>query len=125
MPIENAGVRNLTSNGICKAVDTPGLEPQVKSYHDGKMWHVVFYRALSKGGPGAAPLQTTLNTSAAFAVWNGAYNEAKGMKAVSTWNPLQFATAPANNTANMITLGLVLLLSVGGVIYTMRRMAGS
>jgi len=125
LSIDNAGVRNLTSNGICRAVDTPGLEPHATSYHDGKRWYVVFYRALSQGGAGSAPLLPTQNTSAAFAVWNGQYNEAKGMKAVSSWNPMQFVTPAANNTAGIITLGVVLLLSVGAVIFTMRRMAGS
>jgi DMSO reductase family type II enzyme heme b subunit len=121
--VQGAGVRNLTSNGICKAVDTPGLEPQVKSFHDGKEWHVVFARALDKGDVGAAPLMVSLNSSVAFAVWNGARGEARGMKAVSTWNTLQFQTPPVNNTANLITLGVVIAVSAGLVAYAMRRMA--
>ena len=64
--MESLGVRNLASNGICKAVDTPGLDPRVKSYHDGKQWHVVFYRRLSPGDIGTAPLTTGANTSVAF-----------------------------------------------------------
>ncbi len=123
LPLENAGVRNLTSNGICRAVDTPGVDPHVKSYHDGKQWHVVFYRALSKGDSGTAPLTPGLNSSVAFAVWNGARGEARGMKAVSTWNTLLFATQEVNNVGNLVTLGVVILLSAGVVGYAMRRMA--
>jgi DMSO reductase family type II enzyme heme b subunit len=119
-----AGVRNLTSNGICKAVDTPGIDPEVQSYHDGKQWHVVFRRSLSKGGPGTAPLTTNLSTSAAFAVWNGAKGEAKGMKAVSSWNTVQYSTADTSNAASLVTLGAVILISAGAVVWAMRRMAG-
>lgn len=124
--LEDAGVRNLDSNGICKAVDVPGLSPKVKSYHDGKQWHVVFYRALGKGGEESAPLMTTLNTSIAFAVWNGAKGEARGMKAVSTWNTLMFATPTPDQTGNLIALGFIIALSAGIVAFTMRRFgAGS
>ncbi len=120
----NPGVRNMTSNGICKAVETPGAEPHVTSYHDGKMWHVVFNRALSTGDPGTAPLHIGLNTSVAFAVWNGARGEARGMKAVSTWNTLLFPSTPESSTSGLLTLGAVILVSAGAVAYAMRRMAG-
>ena len=123
MALENAGIRNLTSNGICKAVDTPGVDPQAKSFHDGKEWHVVFYRKLSKGGAGTAPLVLGNNSSVAFAVWNGARGEARGMKAVSTWNSLAFPTLEQNQTGNLLTLGLVVVLSAGLVAWTMRRFA--
>lgn len=123
MPLENAGIRNLASNGICRAVDSPGEEPHVKSYHDGKRWQLVFYRALSKGGAGTAPLTPGLNSSIAFAVWNGALGEARGMKAVTTWNALLFTLPPTDNTGNLITLGAVLLLSAAAVGYAMRRVA--
>lgn len=125
LPVGGAGVRNLTSNGICKAVDTPGLEPAVQSYHDGKQWHVVFRRGLSKGGPGAAPLSTVLNTSAAFAVWNGAKGEAKGMKAVSSWNSVQFSQPDTSNASSLVTFGVVILLSAGAVVWAMRRWASA
>lgn len=115
--------RNLTSNGICKAVDTPGISPTARSFHDGRMWHVVFHRALGKGDIGTAPLGGKEPSSAAFAVWNGASGEARGMKAVSTWNTLQFTTAEASSTGDLITLGAVLLASAAVVAFSMRRLA--
>lgn len=124
MSIEGAGVRNLTSNGICKAVETPGLQPVAHSYHDGKMWHVVWTRALSPGSEGSAPLHVGGNTAVAFAVWNGAHGEARGMKSVSTWNTLQFPDPGANNSSNLLTLGVVVVISAGAIAYAMRRLAG-
>ena len=121
--MEAAGTRNLTSNGICKAVDTPGIEPRARSYHDGQAWHVVFYRALSKGDFGSAPLARGLNSAVAFGIWNGARGEARGMKAVSTWNTVLFETTEANEVANIATLGVVIVLSAGAVAYAMRRFA--
>jgi DMSO reductase family type II enzyme heme b subunit len=120
---ESAGVRNLTSNGICKAVDSAGLEPRVRSYHDGKMWHVVFMRALSKGSLNSAPILPTLNSSIAFAVWNGAHGEVRGMKSVTTWNTMSFAAPPTGNAGNLLALGAVILIAAGAVVFAMRRMA--
>jgi len=125
LDVESAGVRNLTSNGICKAVDTPGITPKVKSYHDGKQWHVVFYRAMSPGGLGTAPLTRGSNTAAAFAVWNGAKGETKGMKAVSTWNTVLFETPAPNTAGNLIPLAFVVLLAGLVVGWAMRRMSSS
>jgi DMSO reductase family type II enzyme heme b subunit len=122
-PVFEGGARNLTSNGICKAVDTPGTSPTAVSFHDGKTWHVVFHRALGKGDVGTAPLGGKEPSSVAFAVWNGARGEARGMKAVSTWNTLQFQTAEDNNASNLITLGAVILASAAVVAFTMRRLA--
>jgi len=119
---ENVGVRNLTSNGICKAVDTPGTEPQVKSYHDGKQWHVVYYRKLGPADIGTAPLTEGVTSSVAFAVWNGARGEVRGMKAVSTWTTLQFPTQTPSNVGNLVTLGVVIAVSAGLVAFAMRRM---
>lgn len=121
--LESAGVRNLSSNGICKAVDTPGLSPRVKSYHDGKQWHVVFYRDLSHGGIGEAPLSPGTNSSIAFAVWNGARGEVRGMKAVSTWNSLLYGTSEVSNVGSLVSLGLLIVVSAGAVAFAMRRMA--
>lgn len=121
--METAGTRNLTSNGICKAVDSPGVEPRARSYHDGQMWHVVFYRALSKGDFGSAPLARGINSAVAFGIWNGARGEARGMKSVSTWNSLLFEATEANEVANIATLGFVIAISVGAVAYAMRRFA--
>ncbi|MDQ6694447.1 MAG: ethylbenzene dehydrogenase-related protein [Chloroflexota bacterium] len=117
----NPGIRNLTSNGICKAVDTPGIDPEAHSFHDGKMWHVIFTRALSKGDLGTAPLVEGTNSAIAFAVWNGARGEARGMKAVSTWNTLMFPAPNGSNVGNLLTLGFVVLVSAGVVAYSMRR----
>ncbi|HYO50337.1 MAG TPA: ethylbenzene dehydrogenase-related protein, partial [Chloroflexia bacterium] len=120
---EGAGVRNLTSNGICKAVDTPGVLPRAVSYHDGKQWQVVFYRALARAEPGTAPLVRGASTSIAFAVWNGARGEVRGMKAVSTWNTLVFPQVQPDSAGGLITLGIIVLASAGAVAYTMRRFA--
>jgi DMSO reductase family type II enzyme heme b subunit len=120
----SAGARNYTSNGICKAVETAGISPNVQSSHDGQAWHVVFKRRLHKGEMGTAPLDTSIATSIAFAVWNGARGEVRGMKAVSTWNTLTFDTPEESNAGNLVTLGVVILASIGIVIYAMRRMAG-
>jgi complex iron-sulfur molybdoenzyme family reductase subunit gamma len=114
-----SGVRNLLSNGICKAVDTQStMEPRVSSFHDGRQWHVVFSRALGPGDLTTAPLVTTANTAIAFAIWNGSQREARGMKAVSTWNTLEFDAPDASNVGNLITLGLVIVASAGVVAYT-------
>ncbi|HEX9989053.1 MAG TPA: ethylbenzene dehydrogenase-related protein [Chloroflexia bacterium] len=121
---EGAGVRNLTSNGICKAVDTPGIRPNAVSYHDGKQWQVVFSRALGRADLGSAPLVRGASTSIAFAVWNGARGEVRGMKAVSTWNTLTFPQVQANSAGGLITLGVIVLVSAGAVAFTMRRVAG-
>ncbi|MEO8286428.1 MAG: ethylbenzene dehydrogenase-related protein [Chloroflexota bacterium] len=125
LEIETAGIRNLTSNGICKAVDTPGLQPKVRSYHDGKQWHVVFYRALSKGDLTSAPLLQGSNTSVAFAVWNGANGETKGMKAVSTWNTVQFQQLDTNNAGSLVSLAIVVVVAGAAVGWAMRRMSSS
>ncbi|HYP40280.1 MAG TPA: ethylbenzene dehydrogenase-related protein [Chloroflexia bacterium] len=121
---ESAGVRNLTSNGICKAVDTPGIIPRAVSYHDGKQWQVVFSRPLGPADLGSAPLVRGASTSIAFAVWNGARGEVRGMKAVSTWNTLVFPQVEANSAGGLITLGVIVLVSAGAVAFTMRRVAG-
>ncbi len=121
--MESAGTRNLTSNGICKAVDTPGIEPRARSYHDGKAWHVVFYRALYKGDFGSAPLARGTNSAVAFGIWNGARGEARGMKAVSTWNSLLFEATEKNEVGNIATLGLVIAVSAGAIAFAMRRFA--
>lgn len=123
MAMEGAGVRNLTSNGICRAVDTPGLLPSAHASHNGKEWHVVFYRNMGKGDVGAAPLLRGTNTVAAFAVWNGSRGEARGMKAVSTWNTVSFQSPEQNKAADLVTLGFVVVLSAGAVAYAMRRIA--
>ncbi len=115
------GARNLTSNGICKAVETNGVSPSAKSYHDGKQWHVVYWRKLYKGDLSTAPLLRETSTSIAFAVWNGARGETRGMKAVSTWNTLQFQTPAPNNAANLLTLAAVILVSAGLIGWAMRR----
>jgi DMSO reductase family type II enzyme heme b subunit len=122
--MQSTGVRNLMSNGICKAVDTlSSLEPGIRSYHDGRQWHVVFYRALGPGNLTTAPLVVGTNTAVAFAVWNGSRGEARGMKSVSTWNTLEFSAPKDSGVGNLITLGVVILASAGVVAYTMRRMA--
>src|SRR5687768_16864777 len=121
--MESVGTRNLASNGICKAVDAPGIEPRAHSHHDGQMWHVVFYRDMYEGDFASAPLTRGLNSAVAFAIWNGARGEARGMKAVSTWNTLLFETTEENEVANIVTLGFVIAFSVGAIAFAMRRFA--
>jgi DMSO reductase family type II enzyme heme b subunit len=123
--LAGAGVRNLTSNGICKAVDTPGVLPQARSSHDGNQWHLVFYRALSKGDVGTAPLRKEASTSVAFAVWNGANGETRGMKAVSTWNTLQFTQPEVNQAGSLITLAAVIFIAGAVVAWAMRRFSAA
>ena len=123
LPLENPGILNLTSNGICKAVETPGDSPQATSFHDGRQWQVVFYRALSKGDGGTAPLVAGKNSAVAFAVWNGSRGEARGMKAVSTWNTLMFPAVETSNIGGLVTLGVVIAVSIGAVAYAMRRLS--
>jgi DMSO reductase family type II enzyme heme b subunit len=119
--MEGAGARNLTSNGICKAVDTTGLGPSARSFHDGKQWHVVYWRKLDQGDLVTAPLVRETSSSIAFAVWNGARGETRGMKAVSTWNTLTFETPPVSPTGGLITLAGVVLVSIVVVGWAMRR----
>ncbi|MGA7731142.1 MAG: ethylbenzene dehydrogenase-related protein [Chloroflexia bacterium] len=119
--MEGGGARNLTSNGICKAVETNGVGPAAKSYHDGKQWHVVYWRKLYQGDLVTAPIIRETSTSIAFAVWNGARGETRGMKAVSTWNTLAFETPPVSPTGGLITLAGVVLASVVVVGWAMRR----
>jgi DMSO reductase family type II enzyme heme b subunit len=119
--MEGAGARNLTSNGICKAVETNGLAPSAKSYYDGKQWHVVYWRALSKGDLVTAPLVRESSSSIAFAVWNGANGETRGMKSVSTWNALTFETPPVSPVGGLVTLAGVVLISIAVVGWAMRR----
>jgi DMSO reductase family type II enzyme heme b subunit len=124
LAVVNQAVRNYTSNGICKAVETPGIAPEVQSFHDGRQWFLVYKRSLNIGDAGTAPLDPTLPTSIAFAVWNGAQGEVRGMKAVSTWNTLAFESVTKDNTGDLITLGVVILASIGVMIFAMRRFAG-
>lgn len=123
LPIEGGGTRNLSSNGICKAVETPGIEPRAFSYHDGSQWHVVFKRALGAGREGSAPLVAGKNSAVAFAVWNGARGETRGMKAVSTWNTLLFPAPEAGAAGGLVTLGIIVVASAGVVAYAMRRLS--
>lgn len=115
--------RNLTSNGICKAVESNRVGPSARSYHDGQQWHVVYWRALSKGDLANAPLVRESSTSIAFAVWNGAQGETRGMKAVSTWNTLSFEVPPVSATGGLISLAVVVLVSAGIVGWAMKRYA--
>ncbi|HEX8966646.1 MAG TPA: ethylbenzene dehydrogenase-related protein [Chloroflexota bacterium] len=121
--LDSEGVRNLTSNGICRAVDTPGMQPSARSYWDGAEWHVVFQRAMAKGDYGTAPLQPGGTTSVAFAVWNGAMGETRGMKSVSTWNTLAFEQAQQGSATGLVSLGAVVIISVALIAYAMRRLA--
>src|SRR5215207_9783406 len=95
------GTRNLTSNGICRAVDTEGVHPVANStWQDGR-WYVIFSRALAPADEGTAPLVAGVPTNAAFAVWDGGLGETRGMKAVSTWTPVTI-TSPGPNLANSL-----------------------
>src|SRR5204863_6592785 len=96
--------RNLTSNGICRAVDTDGVPPVANStWRDGR-WYVIFTRDLSAGNAGTAPLMPGQSTNAAFAIWDGGKGETRSMKAVSTWTPVDFGSASTALTANLLTI---------------------
>ena len=110
------GTRNLTSNGICRAVDTAGIHPVANStWQDGR-WYVIFSRALAPSDEGTAPLMAGLPTNAAFAVWDGGKGETRGMKAVSTWTPVTIASAGPNLTSSLLTMGILTLLGVVAVV---------
>lgn len=119
----SVGVRDFTSNGLGKEVDSPGTAPQVRSYHDGQQWHVVFWRSLSSGDTNTAPLVEGTASSIAFAIWNGANGEERAMKSVSTWNTLTFETLPSNQIGGLITLAVIVIASAVVVGFTMRKLA--
>ena len=107
------GTRNLTSNGICRAVETEGIHPTANSvWRDGR-WYVIYSRILAPSGPGNAPLLTGVGTNAAFAVWDGGKGETRAMKAVSTWTPINIGQATTNTGANLLTL---VALTIAGII---------
>jgi DMSO reductase family type II enzyme heme b subunit len=110
------GTRNLTSNGICRAVDTEGINPVANStWQDGR-WHVIFSRALAPGDDGSAPLMAGLPTQAAFAVWDGGKGETRGMKAVSTWTPVTIASPGTNLAGSLLTMGILTVLGIVAVV---------
>ena len=84
---------------------------------------MVFWRAMSNGDLGTAPLGRGANTAAAFAVWNGARGETKGMKAVSTWNTVLFETPAPDTAGKFLTLAFVIVLAGLVVGWAMRRMS--
>lgn len=113
------GTRNLTSNGICKAVETPGIPPTATStWRDGR-WYVIYARVLSPGDSGSAPLAVGENTNAAFAVWDGGKGETRGMKGVSTWIPVDMGTEERNGA-----LGWALLAVTGAIAAGVVALAG-
>lgn len=114
--IEFNGTRNLTSNGICRAVDTEGIHPVANStWQDGR-WYVIFSRAMAPADEGSAPLLAGLPTNAAFAVWDGGKGETRGMKAVSTWTPVTIANPGANLAGSLLSMGILTVLGVVAVV---------
>jgi DMSO reductase family type II enzyme heme b subunit len=106
------GTRNLTSNGIGRAVDTDGLHPTgTGTWRDGR-WYVVYSRGLADAGPGTAPLLTGTATIAAFAVWDGGKGETRAMKAVSTWTPVNIGAATTNTAGNLLTLAILTVIGI-------------
>jgi DMSO reductase family type II enzyme heme b subunit len=115
------GTRNLTSNGICKAVETEGVPPTANStWQDGR-WYVVYTRDLAPAGEGTAPLEPGENTNAAFAVWDGGNGETRGMKGVTTWIGVTIEKEATNAAANWVTM-LITALAAAGSIALARRM---
>ena len=112
--------RNLTSNGICRAVDTPGLNPVADSTWQNGHWYVIFTRDMSSGNSGSAPLQVGQATNAAFAVWDGGKGETRGMKAVSTWTPVSIGTTGESTGGNLLTLAAVAVLCAVAVVAAFR-----
>jgi DMSO reductase family type II enzyme heme b subunit len=114
------GTRNLTSNGICRAVDTEGVYPVANSTWANGRWYVIFTRTMAPSGPGTAPLVTGLSTNAAFAVWDGGKGETRGMKAVSTWTPVNMPTAPLNLGGSLLTMGILTVIGIVVVFLGLR-----
>ncbi len=114
------GTLNLTSNGICKAVETDGVPPTATgTWRDGR-WYVIYARDLANAGAGTAPLTAGLITNAAFAIWDGGNGETRGMKAVSTWVPVQVAAAETSESANLIVLFITALAAAAVVVLAWR-----
>src|SRR5689334_15497610 len=112
--------RNLTSNGICRAVDTEGIHPVANStWQDGR-WYVIFTRDMAPGNNGSAPLLEGMATNAAFAVWDGGKGETRGMKAVSTWTPVDMGGQSINTAGNLLTLGILIVLGIAAVAAGLR-----
>ena len=123
--IPNNGTRNLTSNGICRAVDTEGVPPVANStWQDGR-WYVIYTRALAPADEGSAPLLVGTTTNAAFAVWDGGKGETRGMKAVSTWTPVTIGEASATTLGDLLTMGILAVIGavvvVAGLRFVPRR----
>jgi len=116
----NNGVRNLTSNGMGKAVETPGVVPTGDAVWRDGQWYLVFARAVSAGDSGSAPLLVGSPTNAAFAIWNGAKGETRAMKSVSTWMPVEIAEVGAAGATNYLVLGVSILAAVGAVALAWR-----
>jgi DMSO reductase family type II enzyme heme b subunit len=106
------GARNLTSNGICRAVDTPGISPVATGVWRNGQWNVVFARDMGGGDPGSALLAPGTPSNAAFAVWNGDKGETRGMKGVSTWTPLEMVEQKSDTVG--VNLGLVVISAALG-----------
>jgi DMSO reductase family type II enzyme heme b subunit len=123
--IPNNGTRNLTSNGICRAVDTPGVPPVANStWQDGR-WYVIYTRALAAADDGSAPLLVGTTTNAAFAVWDGGKGETRAMKAVSTWTPVTIGEARATTLGDLLTMSILAVIGavvvVAGLRFVPRR----
>ncbi len=114
------GTRNLTSNGICRAVDTDGVRPVANStWRDGR-WYVIYTRALAAADDGSAPLLVGTTTNAAFAIWDGGKGETRAMKAVSTWTPVTIGSAGATTVKDLLTMGVLIVIGVIVVVLGLR-----
>jgi len=114
------GTRNLTSNGMGKAVETRGVPPTATStWRDGH-WYVIYTRKLAPAGPGTAPLMIGENTNAAFAIWDGAKGETRSMKAVSTWIPIELSGSTKSGIMDLVSLVVLGLVAVGAVVLAWR-----
>jgi len=116
----NNGTRNLTSNGMGKAVEARGVPPTATStWRDGR-WYVIYSRKLAPAGPGTAPLLIGENTNAAFAIWDGAKGETRSMKAVSTWIPVEVPGSTTNSAMDLVSLVVLGLVAAGVVVLAWR-----
>ncbi len=116
----NGGVRNLTSNGMGKAVETPGVLPTGTAIWRAGQWYLIFARDVSAGDEGSAPLAAGNPTNAAFAIWNGAKGETRAMKSVSTWTPVEIVDNSGSGAGNLIVLSISALVAVGAVALAWR-----
>lgn len=93
LPARPSGAEALTAQGfgtVGPRGDTSSSWVARGSWKDG-YWDVVFSRSMSAHIAGEAALTPGLSAFLAFAVWDGAFSDRDGQKAVSVWHRLEIA----------------------------------